>query len=79
METKWFYISLAIVFSSVAFAAALGSYFDKPKNKYEAFNKAIHQCKVDYGKLNERQMCMDRVERVYKLTDDNEKNENDSD
>lgn len=79
METKWFYISIAIVFSSVAFAAALGSYFDKPKNKYEAFNKAIHQCRADYMDSGKQQMCMEIVERAYKLTDDNEKNENDSD
>lgn len=75
METKWFYISLA----SIAFAVALGSCFDKPKNKYEAFNVAIHQCRADYTDSSKQQMCMEIVERAYKLTDDNEKNENDSD
>ena len=69
METKWFYISIAIVFSSVAFAAALGSYFNKPKNKYEAFNIAIKQCRADYMDLGKQQMCMEIVERAYSLSD----------
>ena len=79
METKWFYISIAIILSSIAFATAFGSYFDKPKNKYEAFNAAIKQCRDDYLNSGKQRMCMEIVERAYKLTDDNEKNENDSD
>lgn len=76
METKWFYISIAIVFSSIALSCALSDAVNKPKTKYEAFNAAVKDCRSAYFDSGKQQTCMEIVERAYNLSIDDEKIQN---